>query len=189
MNVPGSESSRPYIVRTTTDHDPFNLDEVGLTCSNHELLVWGDGLELEELPTAATLETFVIDPRIEPQWFLAMDAHSQDLCDIGEALLSTYDDICASVQFDAARRGAGNGRFTVIGLVETGPDHRGNGYGLTLLHEVITMTLRTSMFVVGAVADLDSTIDNFDERTNSMVEMLQNRTGARQLNERMLVIP
>ena len=176
-----------YIVRTTSDHDPFDHDTIGLTHTEHSLLLRGDRDELIE---AATVDTYTIYPTLEPHWVLTMDAHSQELCDVTEILLQHYTTICSDSSETAVERSAANGRFVAITSLHTDPDHRGNGHGLTLLDHVITAALRTSTFAIGIATadDTDQAANNYHERCNTIAELLRRRSGARLIEPRVLVI-
>jgi len=177
-----------YVVRTTSDHDPFDDDTIGLTHAEHSLLLRGDRDELIE---AATVDTYTIDPTLEPHWFITMDAYSQELCDVAEILLHHYTTICSDSSESAVEREAATGRFVVITSLHTDPAHRGYGQGLTLLDHVITAALRTSTFAIGIATDddIDQSANNYPERCDTMAELLRQRSGARLVEPRVLVRP
>ncbi len=129
------------------------------------------------------------DPISDPEWMLAMDSVSQDLCDVGEVLQFEYERLCEALQQNASQRGADNGRFVVLSELHTPGEHRGNRYGLLLLDEVVAQSLRDAIFVVGYAYTFDEDEETFAERSDSLVELFTKRLGARVLDQRLMVIP
>ena len=188
MNAQGRPLS-PETVQTVTRTSIITDPDGDVVMSTHTLLLGdednpdGDGVK------AATIESYKFDPIRDPDWFLAMDGISQDLCDIGEVLLFEYERLIDALSQDARRRGADNGRFVVLDELETIPEHRGNGYGLTLLNEVIRQSLLEATFVVGYAYVVEENEDAFETRANSLALLFKERLGARVLDQRLMVIP
>lgn len=189
-NPAGRDVDTHCWVRTTTERDITDDDLPGLTAWRHVLMVEHpveDDNDVDAGDKVATMESFTIDPVLESDWFITMDNYSHELSHIAGLLLyrHPYDTLIAASHADARTRGADNGRFAVLSSLWTDPTHRGNGYGLSLLHEVIRTALRTSTFIIG-----EFDVFNDDQtRTHSFVELVKHRTRARQLEPDVLILP
>ena len=187
VNAQGRNLS-PASVRTVATASLADEADRGIVSSTHTLILW-DHDDDEDDVEAATVESYLVDPIGDPEWMLAMDSVSQDLCDVGEVLLFEYERLCEALQQNASQRGADNGRFVVISELHTPAEHRGNQYGLLLLDEVIAQSLRNAVFVVGYACTFDDDEATFAEPSGSLVELFKKRFGARVLDQRLMVIP
>lgn len=189
VNAQGRNLS-PASVRTVATASLVDDADRSIVPSTHTLILWDhDDHDDEDNVEAATVESYLVDPTIDPEWMLAMDSVSQDLCDVGEVLLFEYERLCEALQQDASQRRADNGRFVVLSELHTPAEHRGNQYGLLLLDEVIAQSLRNAVFVVGFACTFDEGEATFAERSDSLVELFTKRFGARVLDQRLMVIP
>lgn len=186
MNAQGRNLSLAS-VRTVATASLVDDADRSIVSSTHTLILW-DHDHVNDVE-AATIDSYLVDPTIDPEWMLTMDSVSQDLCDVGEVLLFEYERLCEALQQNASQRGADNGRFVVLSELITTAEHRGNQYGLLLLDEVIAQSLRNAVFVVGYACTFDEDEATFAERSDSLVELFAKRFGARVLDQRLMVIP
>lgn len=167
-------------VRTTSVFDPFDDDARGLSFFRDELVL-GD----EEAFVSSTLTRVLVEPQVDPDWIDALDGFHADLGDVAESVADRLEELIE----DAHDRGISDDRFTIMDRLVTTPEHRGHGYGLRLLDIAVERALRHSAFVVWVAGAYTEPEETKEKRSDSLVQLYGERTNARLLSGRVMILP
>jgi GNAT superfamily N-acetyltransferase len=176
-----------YFIETRSLYDPNDTEMVGISQTHYRMVLLTD--QPHEDLVVANAYTFLVDPDLTDNWFWQLDGISSGGGIVADELRHCYETVVDAAWDDANDRLAANGRFVIVDDLNTPSDHRGRGYGFTLMKYVIEESLRNAVFVAWAASAYEESGEAHTERSSTLSLQYQARTGARPLSGCVLTLP
>lgn len=173
-----------YEIRTTSVRTRSSESDA-LIHATHELLVvdsaWRD-------VTLATMTSCTVRvDQLERGLLVTLDDEHVDLGVVALAIEENADLLDDISNDDALEREVFTDNFVVFGNLHTPDEHRGNGFGFTLLTEVLADALETMRFAVWIACATEEPAATREAHSDSLSGVYQTKFDAKVLTQRVLI--